>query len=115
MAAKKGATAFNKQIGKVKRDGKIAEQPKYSKLERMKSNNTDPEPQDHVSHIFIQYDSYSMSHTVLSLRSTKQPLNLNFSIFIRWTKQPGLLWVHGKRQKHLVQRQIPIIIKTNSV
>ena len=50
MAAKKGATAFNKQIGKVKRDGRIAEQPKYSKLERMKSNNVDPEPQDHVSH-----------------------------------------------------------------
>ena len=55
MAAKKGATAFNKQIGKVKRDGRIAEQPKYSKLERMKSNNTDPEPQDHVSHIVILY------------------------------------------------------------
>merc|ERR1712168_1538990 len=47
IAANKGAKAFNKQIGKIKRDGKIAEQPKYSKLERMQSNNTDPEPQDH--------------------------------------------------------------------
>ena len=63
MAAKKGATAFNKQIGKVKRDGKIAEQPKYSKLERMKSNNTDPEPQDHVSHIVILYNNLKINET----------------------------------------------------
>ena len=50
IAADKGVKAFNKQIGKVKRDGQIAEKPKSSKIDRIVKNKTDqPEQKDHVS------------------------------------------------------------------
>merc|ERR1712147_60094 len=51
IAAQKGVKAFNKQIGKIKREGQITAQPKSSKLERMTKNNTDP-PEQHEHYIY---------------------------------------------------------------